>query len=325
MPANHLHFELWGLSIFTKFSKNLDASILISDLFLYDYVLNQWKVLSLIEMSKQKQLNTSYDYFSQINEKDIKRKTQIEMITRSSMRRSTIRSSQHYSRMKTPKQVQDDDTESFKSLAIDIGGEDRSEKSSIFRESLYMDAYGYENDTDLWSINLQKQHFSVIPILVLENKERSTESGISKAVHNFFEANNDVIGDLFEKEDKDTKRLRNWDEDEIRLNDSDNEFEDVKDSNPDRCAITVEVSQKSKQNSSLSLIQINAKICEINLQITPFTIQNLCYLLNPIEYFYSSSLDEDLDNFKQFVQDTLNSNLVVEPSLQNNQPAGNTM
>ena len=323
IPANHLHFELWNLSVFTKFSKNFETTVWISDAFLYDYVLNQWKVPSLYEMNKEKQSNTPCAFIPKMSAKDMKRKSQIEMITKSSMRRSSIRSIRQYSDMKASRQANDDETESFKSFAIDIDGDDASEKSSIFRESMFMDAYGNQDDSELWSINLKEQHFSVIPILVLKSNQESTENGISKAIQNFFEVNNDVIGDFLWKEDKDEKRSGALNEKEIRLNDSDDEFEESINLENNNYAIKIEIFQKSKQNNGLPNIQIDAKICEINLQITPFTIENICYLLNPIEYFYSSSLDEDLENFKLFVEDTLNSNLVVEPSLQPTQSPEN--
>jgi hypothetical protein len=55
-----------------------------------------------------------------------------------------------------------DDNESFKSFAVDM---EKSIASSI-QESQFMDAY---DDNDSWYLNVQTQHFSLIPVLTIKS------------------------------------------------------------------------------------------------------------------------------------------------------------
>lgn len=58
------------------------------------------------------------------------------------------------------------------------------------------------------------------------------------------------------------------------------------------------------KKTEVFLTDIDISMTNILIELTPSTMIHLCSLLNPFEYFYHSSLDSALPNFKQFVHDS---------------------
>lgn len=184
-----------------------------------------------------------------------------------------------------------------------------SEKSSMVRESIFMDTYGDGNDEDFWTMNLNNSHFWVIPILLFGEQDYKEKTGIEKCIDNFLEMNNDVIQAKIEKEPLNVQANA---EEEIRLSSSSTS---TLHSKPP--CLTLDISKSTlstTKNKKLMMISMDLTIQPVDLWLTVFTIWNVNWLISPISYFYNSSWDGDLENYKQFVHDCLSNPALPTPS-----------
>lgn len=188
IPGSHFLFELQELRVQGGYSQNISVNVSVKDLALYNYVLNEWKLPTEKEVKAGLKgiCNLNQKLESTMTEKELKRKTEISKIQKTAIKRTTIRGQQKKQMpnlgasvghidddesvyMSTyDKNEDNDDNESFKSFVDNRQSVTRSEMSSMIHESQFMDAI---DDPDVWFMNKQSQHFSLIPLLTMKSFE----------------------------------------------------------------------------------------------------------------------------------------------------------
>jgi hypothetical protein len=195
-PASHFLFEMKNLYINGGYSKNARLNINVKELALFDYILSDWRLPTSKELKTgAKTMGAHQIGFNTMTEKDLKRRSVINRIWKSTMKRSTIRGYKQSNavlnksvRVKneageeseniTVKDENDDDSMSFKSFAMDLEHEAHSNMSSTINESEFMDAN--DDDDEIWFLNPYTQHFSTIPILTIKSLQTICKSTAKK-------------------------------------------------------------------------------------------------------------------------------------------------
>ena len=370
IPASHYLFELKNLSIKGDFSQKSSFQINISELSLYDYLLENWKLPSIKELKGGNNPGSkiSREIFQNTTEKEVQLKSEILKIRKTLMKRTNAKKSfvQHKAQLrmstgditqnqesinKSQASLNDEDefltafdgenddeisdNQSFKSLAMDLGNAGGSLASSI-HESVFTDAI---EDPDHWNLNRKEQHFSLIPVLTINSfknigkfikkqyggstlyssvssakKLKKSNEELSESIRNEVKLNFQLSHHLIDSE----KLIGNSDEEidsdseeekEVKLKDIEEyiEFSPPKDTEiHSAIEINFEIQRHTlqKTNKTISLVDIDVKTQNILIEMTPCTIIHCCSLLNPFEYFYNSSMDDIMPNFKNFISES---------------------
>lgn len=224
ISGSHYFFELRNLSLSGDYSDKSSLEVKVRQVALYDYVLEHWRLPSIKELkAESKSANKiSKEFFSKSKEKDQRRRSEIQKITKTTVRRKTKNRTMSKSQTKlrmsagnfgdnqgfinqpeeqaeddpdefmtadeeeTKSQIQsevsdansNDDSQSFKSFAMELGNDGGSVASSI-HDSAFEDAV---DEVDYWQLNHAQQHFSLIPVLTM-----SSFKNISKSIRSQYE------------------------------------------------------------------------------------------------------------------------------------------
>jgi len=219
---------------------------------------------------------------------------------------------------------------------MDMGNQ--SDISSSVHDSKFMDTY---ENSDIWYLNPNTQHFSTLPILTMKSFETIQKSTAnkdqSKSLYASITSKNDLKKSLNKNQPSENaqehqrihfqlshhlidadKLSKNSDSDsdsdeEIKLNDSDDS-----ESNNEQTEIAnaLEINlyftkhEIKSYKDPIFLLDIDIKTQNIIFEISASSIIHLSSLFNPFEYFYNSSVDFALPNFKEFIKD---ANLLPTP------------
>lgn len=245
-----------------------------------------------------------------------------------------------------------DDNESFKSFAMDADLQ-HSQMSSMIDESKFEDAI---DDPDVWFVSKQNQHFSQIPILTMKSftqiaklrqikddgkamfksmtshadlkkstkvKSSSSENDQNFANSNFQLSHYLVDSELIEDHEDSDSASEYEEEKQVKLESSTQSKKSTNELLDSVIEVKIDFTRhkRKQKKNDIFLADIEIKTLNVLVEVTPSSIIHICSLCSPFEYFYNSSLDSALPNFKQLIHASYTLPVVPTASKENSSPS----